>query len=138
MNIFDAIMRAADQIEWHPELWDYDCVDVPTCDGGGCALGRIGYFLGIRGHVENVAEAMGLFHPTYPEWEFYNRIQAIVGEPSIEEMWPRWADDHRFLLANAPVAEIARALRAYAHKYHAPKPSIPTEVRAIFETAETA
>jgi hypothetical protein len=47
MNTQQAILKAADHIQAHPQLFDFEKTRVP-CDGRtpGCALGWIGYFAG--------------------------------------------------------------------------------------------
>lgn len=48
MNLYDAIMKAADHIEQNPQLFDYHNIYVPDCGTPACALGWIGHFAGIR------------------------------------------------------------------------------------------
>jgi hypothetical protein len=49
MNIYNAIMKAADQVETHPESFDFWVNDIPErCGSPGCALGWIGFYLGLE------------------------------------------------------------------------------------------
>lgn len=136
MNFYRAIMMAADHIEQHPESWNYFRCTVPSCGTEGCALGWIGYFAGMSGEISGVAKAMGLSHPKYREWQFYDRIQEIVGAPSLSEIGWGFGVDEQFFLRTASTPEIARVLRIYAKKYHGSDrqvaQGIPDSVRSIF------
>lgn len=55
-SIYTAIMKAADTIERHPELYNFLSNEVPDCGSPGCLLGWIGHHLGLRGG--NVFEAV--------------------------------------------------------------------------------
>lgn len=142
MNIYDAIMKAADQIEKNPELWDFNTLAIPECGTPGCALGWIGHFskckiskeaklVGMvpqQTYLGNVALSMGL--PS--ESSFYERINDLAGHNGLD--W--W-------LSKASTNDIARVLRLYAEKYHGhekqpAKTGIPDSVRAIFEPKVTA
>ena len=114
MDIYSAIMKAADHIEQHPELFNFDNVRIPECGTPGCALGWIGHFLGIRiGEVINrVASHPNLRAAPIPvdELVFYQRMDGIERKAS----GVNWMIN--------PVA-CARYMRVYADKYH--KPATP-------------
>lgn len=123
MNIYNAIMKAADHIEKNPtEFAWHSCVvpSIPHCGTPGCALGWIGSFMQAE-TISCVAIAMNCGG----ELSFYNRMDEL--------------EDHYGWTRNA--SDCARALRKYAEKYHATdKPErtdfIPTEIRALFNTVQ--
>lgn len=100
---FEAITRAAEHIEQHGELlkiYGYD--EIPTrADEPACAVGWIGYFAQMSGHIENVArEFLGV------ELEEVSvRLHDLTPEP--KEYWFKSG------------SLCARTLRRYARKYHA-------------------
>ena len=109
MDIYTAIMKAADHIEQRPELFDFKHSEVPDpCGTPGCAIGWIGYFLGVETHhdlwFEPTLESMG-FSGDAVDWQddFYERMDSLA---------PSWKHN---------ASECARGLRAYAKKYHAPE-----------------
>jgi hypothetical protein len=123
VEIYDAIMKAADQIEHVKGAWRWSRTTVPDCGSPGCMIGWIAYYLGERPgtHISQVMQRIGC-DPMHGGDEFYQ----IVGELS---------GLGRFGLEPASGAEIAAALRLYAAKYHAPKPhftGLPDIVRDIF------
>ena len=140
MNIREAILKAADHVQTHQDMWCYSLSEVPECGSPGCALGWIGHFANIKGDAEDVAVAMGLpkLHDQhgvgYHQWEFYDRVQQLVGEPG-------FTDRHRgpTFLHLATAAEAAHVMRLYADVYHPAEKhhGIPSSVRAIFETAQS-
>jgi hypothetical protein len=119
MNTYDAIMKAADQIEQHPDTLEFMAVAIPhdrTCLG--CPLGWIGHFAGLSPATSNFTDVgvgvLGLsdllrdwdrlpFEQLGREFEFYRRMDALLDS----EDWRHSADD------------CAKALRLYAAKYHA-------------------
>jgi hypothetical protein len=97
-KVRDAILRAADQIEAHPESLDFANIIVPQCGSPGCALGWIGVFAQITGFVSTVSEeVLGL-----EDFQFYSRMVLLQDQT----FWGRDA------------TECARCLRLYADKYH--------------------
>lgn len=121
MNIYTAIMKAADLLERHPSLWDYHNVNVPECDTPGCALGWIGFFMGRKaGSTITGIGGVG-------QGDFYSRMGGIQYTDPDWMSKPDW-------IHSAAVA--ARCLRAYAETYHAhdkPQPKgIPSSVMNIF------
>lgn len=123
MNIYNAIMAAADSIELRPALFDFGRIKIPACGTPGCAVGWIGHYLGLpTGEgihlVEKAIGDIGIF---------YNRM-ASIHQTTADSGW--WRDS----------AEIcANNLRAYAAKYHAPSiTGIPDSVRAIFSDLKAA
>lgn len=128
-DIYDAIMKAADHIERNPKEFDFWNNFVPgSCGTPGCALGWIGYFLGIRQRSDSqydVTRAIGT-GPT----EFYSRMTELVGS----NLWK--GIDKQYL--GVPRSEVAaacgRGLRLYAEKYHGeekPKAVTPPDWNAI-------
>lgn len=111
MSIYNAIMKAADYIECHPKKFDFNEIAIPHCGSPGCALGWIGYFLGIQGTIEGVCNA-GI-----SDSHFYTAMDDLVGDnPARDEYglkvtWGPWHKD---------AAICARGMRLYAAKYHAP------------------
>ena len=117
-TVYEAINLAADRIEGNPESYAFGCLFVP-CDGEpGCMWGHIGRALGMdedTGNME-VAEACGTFS-TMSLYAF------------AEKLFPGYT-------SNPTLA--AKALRAYATEFHAPRDLIPAGVREIFAHTYTA
>lgn len=118
MNIRQAILEAADQIEQHPETYRFRSNENPKCGTPGCLLGWIGC-------------KAGVVQGSHPIWLFavmeklgYGRGVTIM--PFLDEMAElrghpgAWQE-------NAQAA--ADKLRAYADKRF---PGIPQEVLKIF------
>jgi hypothetical protein len=112
MEIREAILRAADWIEGHPEDFDFGMGDIPECGTPGCALGWISAFAGFKApfRYTAAADALGLepelflgrhFFPL-KAYAFYNRMSDLVPY----EIWKRSA------------MMCARALRLYADRWH--------------------
>ena len=132
MSIRAAILQAADHIEQHPHRFEFLVNDVPSHDDTcACALGWIGFFsnaypapsnaysLGVI--VENVArDFLGIETPEhralFSAVEFYERLNTICGAEN--DQW------------TASPKLCAKALRAYADKYH--PEGHPESVREIF------
>jgi hypothetical protein len=102
MNVYEAILKAADHIETNPKLFNYSENRIPDCGTPGCALGWIGHFLGLKGDYETVLQQMGLHHLT----EFSADRMDVVG--GVMSFWRH----------NAQAC--AKTLRLYAQEYHAP------------------
>ena len=129
----EAILKAADHIEAHPELFKFSETEIPhVCGTPGCALGWIGYF-GLRlkdGYnsfndaaqnflslpAEKQARAINEYRESACAYAFYNRM---------EEFSNYWMHSAK---------ECAYALRLYADKYHPIDGTdyIPQAVRDIF------
>lgn len=94
----DAILKAADHIEAHPEAFHFMETRVPhVCGTAGCALGWIGFFAGLNAHsVGEVVAAMNT-----ESFEFYDRMDKYGGRT--------WIDDPTLC---------AKALRGYADEFH--------------------
>jgi hypothetical protein len=118
MNTRQAILGAAHQIEMKPSTFDFDSCQKPECGTPGCALGWVGFFLGVEdtqgGYPSRVACAMGCERNAA---DFYDRMN-------------RLGDTKWHLTA----AACASALRRYADKYHPAEQNagIPDAVRNIF------
>lgn len=126
MNIRQAILKAADQIESNPHLFNFSKLTIPS-GTPGCALGWIGYYLGREngeaiGCFSNVVgtelEALGVTS----QCQFYDRMSALVPLP---DTLRGWRDD---------ASLCAKGLRLYADQYHPEQRAlIPSSVRAIFD-----
>lgn len=100
MNIRQAILRAADSIEAHPELFAFGSIENPNPDCGtpGCAIGWIAHHMGVEdwpAHEDLIAYAMGLI-----PLRFYYRMEGIL---------EGWRDDATIC---------SKALLLYADKCH--------------------
>ena len=132
MNIYNAILAAADHIERNPEEFSFGSIIIPKepCGSPGCALGWIGHFAdAARPHSRSIScvaandiydekmrRLLRLENPLLgiTHGEFYARMDALAGSYD----WRR----------EAPTC--ARALRLYAKKYHAPARN---DARALYE-----
>lgn len=108
MNVYNAIIATAVLFESRPHLYDFQHIEVPSCDSPGCLIGWIAHFQGRKSdnvHGGICSEVLGVDH-----YEFYNRVEDIV---SSENLWcaPGWTRSAAFA---------SKILRAYAAKYHAP------------------
>jgi hypothetical protein len=108
MNVYDAIMKAAEHIEQSPSTFHFGAYLVPSdCGSPGCALGWIGMFAGRHraGVAVNLVakEILGVTGA-----EFYDRM-AHINAAKRPSGW--WRDTPQIVAEN---------LRAYAAKYHAP------------------
>lgn len=94
----DAILKAADHIESHPETFHFMATDIPhACDSPGCALGWVGFFAGIDANrVGQVADAMSI-----NTCDFYDQMDKYAGR--------EWIDRPELC---------AVALRGYANEFH--------------------
>lgn len=117
MNVYSAIMKAADHIEQNPGEFNFRSVRVPEapgCGTPGCALGWIGTFAEVKDETyESISLVVGndtdreLWAVKNPLLNldavtFYERMEALGGGNS----WRR---------SNT---ECARVLRVYAERYH--------------------
>lgn len=106
MNVYDAIMRAADHIEQNPSLFYFHSVRIPECGTPGCALGWIGHFMGLEAGsgITHATNKLGLDRDD----EFYGRMRMVTGGKP-------WRETPQELAVN---------LRLYAAKYHAPTEAV--------------
>jgi len=101
MDIYNAIMKAADQVQREPDRYDFGGGMTPDCGSPSCMLGWIGHFLGLKQACNmDVGKALGL--PTTRP--FYERVSDLLG--------------HSGYIRSA--ADAAQGMRLYAAKYHAP------------------
>lgn len=135
MNIREALLKAADYIEAHPTEFDFGKTDRPhPCETPGCALGWIGFFMGVEAHAND---------DTY----FLNRVADACNVPALKRGGFTGSEGEFYFRMNElgmwihEASECAEVMRLYADKYHpAEKPKhigIPASVRAIFETAQS-
>jgi hypothetical protein len=112
VNIYDAIMKAADHINRNPSDFDFMRYRPSKCGTPGCALGWISFFAKtpVDDHHRGALPLMGLDLSAMGAWNFYDRMHAL------DEDWKDTA------------ANCARTLRLYAEKHHGhekPKPTAP-------------
>jgi len=108
VNVYNAIMRAADHIENHPNEFNFSSVWIPgtdderSCGTPGCALGWIGHFAGVKGLSEIEMPWRLGFDGLWLDAvrNFYARMDALNR---------RWRRDS---------IACSGALRLYAEKYH--------------------
>lgn len=113
MQIREAILKAADSIEKHSELFNFSSTVIPDCGTPGCALGWIAF------HRLEAQHSSGMtWIPDKPvehsDLDFYRRMDGL------QSNWKYNAVD------------CAKALRLYADKYHPATDHIPEDIRAIF------
>ena len=112
-----AILKAADQIQKHPDLFEFCALGVPEndCDSPGCALGWISFYSNVEWGKKGcpLNNALGVSN----DLEFYDRIRD--SDPDLN--WHHNADI------------CAALLRKYADKYH-PAIEMPEAVRKLFDT----
>lgn len=127
MNIRQAILKAADYIEGHPQHFLYVTNNKPNpeCGTPGCMLGWIGIFLSHKeddrsSWAGSVARTLGTTVSEFA-WDFVHKESCERG---------------LFVHKEAPNAarNAAALLRIYADKYHPAESRalIPESVRAIF------
>lgn len=110
MDIYNAILAAADYIERHPNDFCFYSREVPSnCGSPGCALGWIGVFAGAKAgtDVRDIAPAvLGV-----SEGEFYKRLTGLHNEHGFisGRWWTKYAD------------ACAVVMRMYAERYHKPE-----------------
>lgn len=121
MNVREAILKAADHIESHPDQFNFGSVEVPhKCGTPGCAVGWIQHFMNKdRGQMIDARCFTGRLECGIARTEdvFYGRMDSFaVGQ------WRHCAD------------LCAKALSLYADKYHPsePRQGIPDSVARIF------
>lgn len=114
MNIYNAIMKAADHIERNPGEFRFSSIGLPKgigCGAPGCALGWIGFFAGVAHKTfdtislvatNGVSERPGVSPLlSIDQGTFYKRMNELASG---------WTFDS---------SECAKGLRLYAAKYHA-------------------
>jgi hypothetical protein len=104
VNTYDAIMKAADQIESDPGIWDYWVTHVPPCGSPGCAIGLIAQAMGVRPYTyvdsDTVTRVLGV-----SSMAFYERMCELSKAISGGCMW-------------TDAGRVPAVLRAYARRYH--------------------
>jgi hypothetical protein len=108
MEIREAILKAADQIEGNPALFSFMRGRPVDCRSPGCALGWVGFyaskscFYDYRETAHMILKVPGHFGygTGTSHYNFYDRMGALDDD---------WRHD---------AAACARALRLYADKYH--------------------
>lgn len=117
MNVYQAIMQAADRIESRPDRFDFDSCGIPSvgnCGTIGCALGWIGACAGLplTGDISAVAGHR------YPPEKDGSVERSLLQVEQIAFYWRM--DDIEYGWAKS-AHKCAKALRLYAQKYHAPE-----------------
>jgi hypothetical protein len=105
-NIREAILKAADFIERHPNQYEWTSILVPGFDGSGCMLGWISYFMGKVPYSGIQYE----IEPGVTQSLFYGRINSFG-----------------VYCSNIDGTTAPTALRKYAAKFH------PIELRPVHE-----
>ena len=146
MNVYDAIMKAADMVESNPDKFNFNATRVPDdCGSPGCALGWIGHFAGrpaklryegYYGFSDVAISTLGLAADA--SWAtdiFYDRMDVLLSAQTGKGYKVGGKLHDTAWRYDASVC--ASALRLYAVKYHAPaKPAftgLPDIVRDIFK-----
>lgn len=121
MDIYTAVMKAADHIERNPHEFEFTTTRTPGgpgCGTPGCALGWTACFAGVRdyfadGRPVNEVETIAVRLGCKGSGEFYDRMRPLT---------PNWITD---------AALCAKAMRLYAAKYLAkPEPRYDFEALA--------
>ncbi len=109
MSIREAMLKAADQIEQHPETFDFYSSNIPGCGTPGCALGwtaafRFGLSEGVDffSGFDSLGRAVGFDNGS----DFYDQMNDIAGSSD-------WTDEATLC---------ASVMRQYADKYHPAQP----------------
>ena len=111
MDIYTAVLRAADHIERNPHLFDFNACGTPArtdCGTPACALGWIGHFLGIvpkTQELRSVADALGFGDCGLG---FYERMDEVYGS-------------YEWMIS---AAACAKGLRLYAARYLSPPKAV--------------
>lgn len=126
MNIYDAMMKAADHIERNPRLFNFDMCSIPgDCGTPGCALGWIGYFAGIKNDDEKEIGAVA------GHVSGGCRIEESLLRISQRQFYERMDEFNSWW--NMSARKCAHAMRLYAAKYHVPKPVVVPDWNAMAE-----
>lgn len=118
MNVYDAIMKAADVIEQNWERYDYGEVRTPTCGSSACMWGHIGAALGmpVDTSINKVADKVGVGDCGHL-YNFFDR--------QLKSTKWRFPQDRLYTSSI-----ITSTLRAYARKYFAPAKRTDAELVA--------
>lgn len=122
-QIHHALLAAAEQIEGHPETFDFMNYGGPACGAPLCVLGWLGTFLHVPDDEAIYTWKVSRSVLGMDDAHFYLRMNAL-----------REATQSRGWTSHADVC--ALLLRLYAAKYHPlplPHIDLPAEVRAIFD-----
>ena len=116
---FDSKLKTLQALEaQHPELFDWNSVDIPDCGTPGCAIGWIASHAGVKDVKEwpHALREIKDFMQIGDTSDFYDRMEMLVTD------WRRKS------------GPCAKALRLYVDKYHPQKiDSIPESVRELFK-----
>jgi hypothetical protein len=134
MDIYNAIMRAADVIETNPALYAFQKNIVPACGSPGCLIGHIGAHLGHTGQSVFMGD-------TWTALGFDPESRDSVLQKMDYFKWSVTERPHH--LRGLPVTRDARVaalfLRYFAQRYK-PEPlpfvDLPAAVRAIFDDSK--
>ncbi len=131
MNIRQAILKAADSIEDNPKLFLFSCVSIPSPDCGtpGCAIGWIGYHMGLP-----TGEWMGAGDRS---------IYSLLGIDKYDCCFEHLTETVGSRKWMGSAKKCAKALRLYADVHHpitstVQHTGIPDSVREIFQVVEAA
>jgi len=112
-SIQTALLTTADLFETNPVRYGYGCTLVPDCGTPGCAVGYVGFFMGLKAGTGcwvdgDCASIIGVSHNV-----FIRRMDAFEGTLHYMD----WRSN---------AADCAKALRLYADEYH-PETITPPE-----------
>ena len=108
MNIYDAVLKAADHIERNPGEFRFTENVVPDgCGAPGCAIGWAAHFCGLSGFSE--PSCAGLFGVSHRG--FYDRMDELTRFREVIDYDKSWYRNP---------AKCAEGLRLYAAKYLTP------------------
>jgi hypothetical protein len=117
MELYEGLMKTADHIEQHPELYSFGITGRPdTFEPRACFLGRLGDIMGMDFFAAN-AVAVRFFH-TEEGAIFHDLIRIATRGGMLTDVMPF-------------PSRVAPAIREFAKRY-APAPALPESVRAIF------
>jgi hypothetical protein len=130
VNVYEAIMKSANQVETNPREFDFGSIGVPTseCGSPGCALGWINFYTGTSANRRAFADP-------------YNRMcisPAVLGLPLSGLFYVRMDNlcSDQSWRVSAPLC--ARTLRLYAAKYHGHEKPPRNFARDLYEQLRTS
>lgn len=134
VSVREAILKAADWIQEHPDSYNFMATEIPHCGSKGCLIGWVGHFLerpaGENSWSDGCEKIMGINLE-----QFNKRLIEICKENGYEENCV-WA-------YQTQPKQAARILIFYANQYHPAKPlkELPSGseiVRAFLKENENA
>lgn len=129
MNVYDAMLKAADYIEKNPEQYNFMRGDKPECGTPGCLLGWTGVFMKFEtqqaSYVSALADRLGA--------DFHVILGRFLNLGWEGKQYLSYAGRDSDAAKNG-----ARVLRLYAAKCHAPvKPAMRTNAELVAALKQT-